>query len=378
MLNAKKTGKFFVERGLGTEDLVWILKCLKLLGERLPDDCCWSLDKINHAFFHGFTLQRKNPFEEPSALTGAPTGRPRYRGRDARALILAIAGRYGESGQVVVRTASCSSPYCVNPNHYYWGSKSDVQLERLRRNGTSLSWETIKKIRTLRNTDPQKYTYQKLSEEFHLSYSVIRGICNKGIYLPSDPTTQKLVIVPEKLGISSESLEITEEDVMDYSNTECIWGHKGKFGLMGECLTCMEEIERGKCEINLKSFAFDKYWTVRSFWDKVDIPKDLDTKKCWVWKGGRKPNNETVAYMPSPFHSAKAQTAPRVAFWVSRGYTGKYRIMHTQDCEPGCCNPTHLTIKGLKLGDQPEQLTNYDLTYGNIFEQVRKSNAETQ
>jgi hypothetical protein len=380
LLNAKKTGQFFADRGLGTEDLIWLLKCTKLLRERLPGDRCWCLDKINHPFFHGFTLQGRGALKgaqgDPEKASGK---RPMYRGRDARSLILAITGRYGEPGKVVVRTAACKSFYCINPTHYYWGTKGDVQLERLRRGGTDLPNEVIKQVREARQSNAQIYTYQKLAEEFDLSYSVIRGICTKGNYQTTEAAAQETAIVPEKLGLSMETLTITEEDTMDYSSIECIWGHKGRFGLMGECLDCMEEIAKGKCEINLKSFAFDKYWTVRSFWDKVNIPKDQDTKQCWSWGGGRKPSNETVAYMPSPFHSAKAQTAPRVAFWVARGYTGKYRIQHAnKNCESGCCNPTHLTIKGLKLVEQPEQLTVYDLSYGNIFEQVRKASAEAK
>ena len=81
-----------------------------------------------------------------------------------------------------------------------------------------------------------------------------------------------------------------------------------------------------------------------------------------------KNNSESTAYFPSPFHSGKTQSAPRVAFWLSRGYTGKYRIFSKPSCESFCCNPKHLTIKELKDFEEPKKITSIKLSHDNIFE----------
>jgi hypothetical protein len=173
-------------------------------------------------------------------------------------------------------------------------------------------------------------------------------------------------------------LELFEQHVKDVPETTCPWhrlgapGHKGNFGLMNECLDCMAEINEGKCEVNVKNFKFDLYWIIKSFWEKVDI-KGPD--ECWLWKGAtKKKESDTVAYMPSPFHSAKTQSAARVAFWLSRGYTGRYRIVHNKTCHALCCNPLHLHLKGVELKTQPTEISVVNLSYGNIFSE--KSNVE--
>ena len=67
------------------------------------------------------------------------------------------------------------------------------------------------------------------------------------------------------------------QDLIEHSTTECLWhkknfpGHVGNFGLMNECLDCLEEIKKGRCAVDVKNFAFDTYWVVKKFWDKVDI-----------------------------------------------------------------------------------------------------------
>ena len=166
------------------------------------------------------------------------------------------------------------------------------------------------------------------------------------------------------------------------SELECPWHqkgdpkHKGNFGLMGECLDCMEEIKNGRCTIDVTNFNIDWYWTVKRFWDQVEI-KDQD--ECWPWIGAtKKGNQESSAYMPSPFHTGKMQSASRVAFWVSRGYTGKYRVFTKTSCKAFCCNPKHLTIRELKGQKRPDKIETINLSYGNIFDQYRKSLAQDQ
>lgn len=154
----------------------------------------------------------------------------------------------------------------------------------------------------------------------------------------------------------------------------CLWhqraqeGHADNFGLMQECKDCMELIEKGRCEIDVCNFDLDTYWNVRNFWLKVDIQ---EPDKCWRWMGAtRRDGRESIAYMPSPFHSAKTQSAPRVAFWLSRGYTGKYRIGHKETCIGLCCNPLHLEVQGLAL-PKPTEIKTINLSYGNIFQRAK-------
>lgn len=161
----------------------------------------------------------------------------------------------------------------------------------------------------------------------------------------------------------------------------CLWHRNGEpthwdnFGLMGECRDCLAEIQKGRCTIDVCNFELDTYWTVRNFWLKVAFKQP---EECWCWLGATRRNgSETVAYMPSPFHSAKTQSASRVAFWLSRGYTGKYRVFHQEGCNVLCCNPLHLRIKELASVPHPTEITTINLSYGNIFDRA-KANAEAE
>lgn len=162
-------------------------------------------------------------------------------------------------------------------------------------------------------------------------------------------------------------------------DTLCLWhkkdqpGHKGKFGLMHECLDCMKEIQKGRCAIDVKNFNFDVYWQVKKFWEKVEIRKKND---CWHWIGATKKNNtETAAYMPSPAHSGRIQSAARVAFWTSRGYTGRMRVFHQPGCDMLCCNPLHLRLRELESVPVPTKISVVNLSYGNIFDHAKSNNA---
>ena len=164
---------------------------------------------------------------------------------------------------------------------------------------------------------------------------------------------------------------------LDSVKTTCPWhkegsvGHIGNFGRMHECLDCVEEIKAGKCELNVKNFKLKDYWIVKAFWEKVDIKGPND---CWLWRGAtRKNETETIAYFPSPFHSTKSQSAARVAFWVTRGYTGKLRIAHREGCPALCCNPSHLKVFGIKPEPPNTKITTIDLSYGNIFQAHSKA-----
>ena len=177
-----------------------------------------------------------------------------------------------------------------------------------------------------------------------------------------------------------QKIEQFDMELNANKDIQCLWhkrnhpGHKGNFGLMGQCLDCMEKIQNGRCEIDVKNFDFDVYWQVKKFWEKVDI---RNPDECWPWTGATKKNNtETVAYMPSPFHNAKTQSAARVAFWTARGYTGKLRLFHQEGCDILCCNPLHLRIRAVESIPDPSKISEINLSYGNIFEHARANNLE--
>lgn len=155
----------------------------------------------------------------------------------------------------------------------------------------------------------------------------------------------------------------------------CLWhkeSHPNKhthFEHMRACVHCMEQIHSGYCSIDVRNFDVDMIYYFQSFWNKVKIGKP---NECWPWQGGRRhKKQETVAYMPSPFHSARTQSAARVAFWLSRGYTGKLRITHKEGCNTDCCNPLHLKIKGVELLNQPKEIELINFNLGNIHDHAR-------
>lgn len=180
---------------------------------------------------------------------------------------------------------------------------------------------------------------------------------------------------------SNQELKSDVENVLISQNTlNCLWhrkdkpGHKGNFGLMGECLDCMKEIEQGRCTIDVQNFDFNMYWTVRNFWIKVDIK---EPNECWRWLGATKKNGtETSAYMPSPFHAGGDQSATRVAFWTSRGYVGRHRILRQRGCDLLCCNPLHLRLSQLVSIPAPTGIEKIQLSYGHLKD-YRKDQSST-
>jgi hypothetical protein len=361
----------FLYADLTPPDQLAFAKALQICLRTFKKNECWCLQRHSHQAFAGFT-------------TVNPT-RLLYKNRDARPLVLALSGQFQTDDKpLAVRKALCTSPYCLNPSHYYWGTKQDIAYESANRNGLIPSAEHIAQMRA----DKEKgQTSLHISRKYKLPYHVARRICNGEVY-------DQLAQIPEPANLEefwgntlANCKQLTshyQKEARNYNlaihvanKLECPWhnpgkpGHKGNFGLMGECLDCLQEIKNGRCSVDVTKFSPDWYWQVKRFWDQVDIN---DEDECWPWLGAtRRDNSESIAYFPSPFHSGKTQSAPRVAFWLSRGYTGKYRVFARKTCKPFCCNPKHLSIREVKNLPEPTKIENICLHYGNIFDSYRKN-----
>ena len=363
----------FLYSGLTPYDQIIFAKAFQISLQLLGKEQCWCLKKNTHAIFQGFTTSKTN--------------RLLYKNQDARSLILAMANKFAtEEKTIIVRRSVCSSKHCLNPNHYYWGTRADVAYENAKRDNKGVNKKLITK---LREENKKGMSSLKLSKTYKVPYHTVRRICNYEIYEDvkeqenSNKEWDTIISTCKKL--TTLYPEEAKKFNLNYHMTnelQCPWHqqggstHIGNFGLMGECLDCMEEIKKGRCEIDVTNFDFRWYWQVKRFWEQVDI-KEKD--ECWVWQGAtRKNNTESTAYFPSPFHSAKTQSAARVAFWLSRGYTGKYRIFNKKTCKPFCCNPTHLTIKELKNCPECHEVKAVKLSHGNIFQHYREKKASNK
>ena len=357
----------FLYENLTPYDQITFAKAFQIALQLWDRDSCWCMKEKNHNIFMGFNTSKTNHLL--------------YKNKDARPLILSMIGyTYSEENPIIVRVAKCRSNHCLNPSHYYWGTRKDVAYENTKRNKTGLNNELITKLRI---ENEEGISSLKLSKAYKIPYHTVRRICNNETYEElatpdlSDTLWNKALSVCEELTTAypSEAKKFN----LNYHVTnelECPWhrhsepGHRGNFGLMGECLDCMEEIKKGRCTVDVQNFDFRWYWQVKRFWDQVDI---RDPDLCWKWNGAtRKHGTESTAYFPSPFHSAKTQSASRIAFWLSRGYTGKYKIFSRSTCESFCCNPTHLTIKELKNCTQPNEIERVRLNHGNIFKHYKE------
>jgi hypothetical protein len=377
--NTVQPQDFFLDSCLTTDDAVAFAKTVQICLDTLGRERCWCMKKRKHSAFAGFVTSHNR--------------KPLYRNQDARPFILALSGRfYSDEKPILVRRSCCSSVHCINPSHYYYGTRADVALEsqaktpKATKKQNQVTPEVVAAIKTEHSSGEM---ILKLSRKYKLSYHVTRRICSENAYA-SNNADRDLDSIWEK---TIENCRIICKNNPNASraynlayyvseNLECPWhrpgfpGHKGNFGLMGECLDCMEEIQKGRCTVDVTQFSMDWYWQIKRFWEQVDIRGE---DECWPWLGTtRRGKSESIAYFPSPFHSGKTQSAPRVAFWLSRGYTGKYKVFSQTTCEPFCTNPRHLRIREFKDMLPPAKIEKIQLHFGNVFDQYRKNLSQMQ
>ena len=110
--------EIFLYESLTPYDQITFAKSIQVSLQLLGRDSCWCLKENSDSIFYGFNRSKAE--------------RLLYKGRDARPLILAIAGLFQtELKPVIVRRSFCTSKHCLNPSHYYWGSRGDVALKEL-------------------------------------------------------------------------------------------------------------------------------------------------------------------------------------------------------------------------------------------------------
>ena len=375
--------KFFLDSGLGPDDAVVFATVFQTYLQAVGRTQCWCLSKTAHTSFTGFST--------------AHPKKPRYRSLDARPLALALAESYAsEDEPLIIRRSCCSSFHCINPSHYYFGTRADVAMQHQRKRQREVKSPAVltpKLVETLKKDKDLGQSVMSIARKHRLPYHVARRICNEGSYTNSKDVSLDAkeladfwnVTVDNCVQICKDNPEATRNFNLNYHMTRkltCPWHkknsekHKGNFGLMGECLDCMEEIRKGRCSVDVTQFDIDWYWQVKRFWEQVEIK---ETGECWLWKGATRRNNkESLAYLPSPVHSGTAHSAPRVAFWLSRGYTGKHRVFTKNTCSSFCCNPLHLTLSEALGIEQPTEISTIKLNHANVFQHYRESCKQNQ
>ena len=130
----------FLYEGLTPKDEIVFAKAFQVSLQLLGKDSCWCMKKCKDNIFSGFTTSKK--------------GFLSYKGRDARPLLLAMAGKTFEPQKpIVVRKSCCKSTYCLNPSHYYWGTRADVAYETTKKNKTGLDSAQKELASAIENAD---------------------------------------------------------------------------------------------------------------------------------------------------------------------------------------------------------------------------------
>jgi hypothetical protein len=374
---------FFLESALGADDAVVFATVFQTYLQALGREKCWCLRTTSHVSFSGFS-------------TAHPT-KPRYKALDARPLVLAVAGMFAEDAdQVIVRRWWCDSLHCINPAHLYFGTRGDVAMEQQLKKKKTKSEKTLltpSLVETLKKDKDLGISVMAISRKHRVPYHVARRVCNEGSYKNRIGNSMDGKDLAEFWNSTVENcVEICKNNPTETRNFNlsyhmakeltCPWHqrngttHKGNFGLMGECLDCMEEIKMNRCSVDVTQFNIDWYWQVKRFWEQVDIK---DPSECWPWKGPtRRDKKESVAYFPSPMHTGTAHSASRVAFWLSRGYTGKYRVFSRNDCSSFCCNPLHLSLAEVVDCGAPTEISSIKLNHTNVLQHYKKSIKQNQ
>ena len=157
----------FVNYCLKLIDIKTLAILFKNLVQIKGEEKCWDLVRIKNQIAG----------EQSNSFTVTHPSYPLYKGKDMRYLCLAIAGHYPDDKSVLIRKSTCQCSYCINPNHYFYGSERDKKIERWRRKGYEINDELYNKIKEMRSSNNKVFSYRKLASDFNLSMRIIRSIC---------------------------------------------------------------------------------------------------------------------------------------------------------------------------------------------------------
>lgn len=157
---------FFYDHGLLSTDLLHFINILRKFDQLYGSDQCWCLKTVNKSIIKNFSTSHNS--------------KPLFKGEDARLLALAIVDQYQEEDKpVVVRKGQCSSIYCINPTHYYFGSRKDVAFERNMRTGNAISPELVQELRAQCKNNR---SYSSIARQYNIPYNTVRRICTYESY----------------------------------------------------------------------------------------------------------------------------------------------------------------------------------------------------
>jgi hypothetical protein len=152
----------FNEHYLTSQELYRFIETLQKFETTYGAKACWCLKTVTKSEVKGFSTSHST--------------KPFFKGIDARPLLLAVLDQYPNwEKPLVVRHHECKSPHCINPNHYYFGTKKDICFERGWRRGSRVTPQLVEELR-------EKYEFQNtsltsLAKSYKLPYHVVRGIC---------------------------------------------------------------------------------------------------------------------------------------------------------------------------------------------------------
>ena len=159
----------FRDEYLTPVDLVAFAYALNAFQELVGSTDCWCVKKANHPVLKHFTFSNRH--------------RSSFKGRDARVLCLALVDQFRtDEKPIVVRKSCCTSKYCINPNHYFYGTRVDVGLQNQLRAGINLSLNLIDEIRAKRHSDTRYWSYRRLSWHFKVPEKIVARICRRESY----------------------------------------------------------------------------------------------------------------------------------------------------------------------------------------------------
>jgi hypothetical protein len=159
----------FTLSGLTRKDALAVAEAMQHFLAIAGPNQCWCVKSLKHPCLKGFACS--NPRV------------PFYKGVNARLLTLALVDRFATAeAPVAVRKACCKSKWCINPDHYFFGTRVDVHLERNEAKRAGPTPDMIIEIRQLKEKDPKRWTAAAIARHYKMPYHVVRRICSGMTY----------------------------------------------------------------------------------------------------------------------------------------------------------------------------------------------------